>query len=189
MPTRVFIDHGFVYLPVRDSISNIEYDGIVYNLEVDKSNSYTIADATVHNCSFYVEGQYCTRLHSIINPEFTCDLFKPTQNIDEVEKWAEVSHQEYESQEKNEMSLLQKFQQHLNKSKNADKDYPENFTWPDWVKNEPKRRERLKEFQKFIGFPDGGDSNPTERIDDTDEIHSTPWTVNESGKITDKKKK
>ncbi|MBI1984898.1 MAG: hypothetical protein HYS60_02180 [Candidatus Wildermuthbacteria bacterium] len=49
-PTRHgWIDKNYVYLPVRD-IEIQEYEGEVYNLEVEKDNSYVAEFATVHNC-------------------------------------------------------------------------------------------------------------------------------------------
>jgi PHP family Zn ribbon phosphoesterase len=44
-----WIDEKYVYLPVRD-IEIKNYKGKVYNLEVEKDNSYLSEFATVHNC-------------------------------------------------------------------------------------------------------------------------------------------
>ena len=44
-----WIDEKYVYLPVRD-IEIENYKGKVYNLEVEKDNSYVSEFATVHNC-------------------------------------------------------------------------------------------------------------------------------------------
>lgn len=44
-----WIDDKYVYLPIRD-IEISDYQGKVYNLEVDKDNSYVSEFATVHNC-------------------------------------------------------------------------------------------------------------------------------------------
>ena len=44
-----WIDENNIYLPIR-KIEIREYEGEVYNLEVDKDNSYVTEFATVHNC-------------------------------------------------------------------------------------------------------------------------------------------
>jgi uncharacterized protein (TIGR00375 family) len=44
-----WIDENYVYLPIRD-IEIKNYDGNVYNLEVEEDNSYVTEFATVHNC-------------------------------------------------------------------------------------------------------------------------------------------
>jgi uncharacterized protein (TIGR00375 family) len=44
-----WIDKNYAYLPIR-LIKLEDYDGIVYNLEVEDDNSYVTEYATVHNC-------------------------------------------------------------------------------------------------------------------------------------------
>jgi len=44
-----WLDNKYVYLPVREVIQK-GYSGRVYNLEVEKDNSYVCEFATVHNC-------------------------------------------------------------------------------------------------------------------------------------------
>ncbi|MDO8473938.1 MAG: hypothetical protein Q7S62_00055 [bacterium] len=44
-----WIDENYAYLPIRD-IDITEYEGDVYNLEVENDNSYVAEFATVHNC-------------------------------------------------------------------------------------------------------------------------------------------
>lgn len=44
-----WIDGGYAYLPIRD-IKLQNYDGEVYNLEVEEDNSYISQAAAVHNC-------------------------------------------------------------------------------------------------------------------------------------------
>jgi len=44
-----WIDDSYIYLPIRD-ITKEEYNGKVYNLEVENDNSYVSEFATVHNC-------------------------------------------------------------------------------------------------------------------------------------------
>lgn len=49
MTRHGWIDKKYVYLPVRD-IEVSDFRGEVYNLEVEKDNSYVLEFATVHNC-------------------------------------------------------------------------------------------------------------------------------------------
>ena len=44
-----WIDDKYIYIPIRD-INSKKYNGTVYNLEVDRDNSYVAEFATVHNC-------------------------------------------------------------------------------------------------------------------------------------------
>lgn len=44
-----WIDENYVYLPIR-KIEISDYSGLVYNLEVNKDNSYSSEFACVHNC-------------------------------------------------------------------------------------------------------------------------------------------
>jgi len=44
-----WIDHNYVYLPIK-KIETFNYEGDVYNLEVEEDNSYVTPSATVHNC-------------------------------------------------------------------------------------------------------------------------------------------
>ncbi|HEY4510165.1 MAG TPA: hypothetical protein VJC15_04265 [Candidatus Paceibacterota bacterium] len=44
-----WVDENYIYLPIRD-IAIGDYEGEVYNLEVENDNSYTTEFATVHNC-------------------------------------------------------------------------------------------------------------------------------------------
>lgn len=46
---RGWIDQDYIYLPIR-KIKNFDYQGKVYNLEVEEDNSYTAEFACVHNC-------------------------------------------------------------------------------------------------------------------------------------------
>ena len=45
------IDDDFVYLPIRN-IETKEYEGYVYNLEVEEDNSYVVEGIAVHNCDY-----------------------------------------------------------------------------------------------------------------------------------------
>lgn len=44
-----WFDDEYLYIPIK-SIEKIKYKGEVYNFEVDKNQTYVIADAIVHNC-------------------------------------------------------------------------------------------------------------------------------------------
>ena len=44
-----WIDKGYIYIPVKD-IGKEDYQGEVYNLEVEGDNSYVAEFATIHNC-------------------------------------------------------------------------------------------------------------------------------------------
>ncbi len=44
-----WMDENYIYLPIYD-IQAQDYEGEVYNLEVEEDNSYTTEFATVHNC-------------------------------------------------------------------------------------------------------------------------------------------
>ena len=44
-----WIDEEFIYLPIR-KIELIDYDGLVFNLEVERDHSYVTEVAIVHNC-------------------------------------------------------------------------------------------------------------------------------------------
>ena len=44
-----WLDQEYIYIPVRDIVIK-EYEGIVYNLEVEEDHSYVAEFAAVHNC-------------------------------------------------------------------------------------------------------------------------------------------
>ncbi len=44
-----WIDENYVYMPIRD-IQTVDYEGEVFNLEVEEDNSYVTEFAGVHNC-------------------------------------------------------------------------------------------------------------------------------------------
>jgi len=44
-----WIDKGYLYYPIS-SVNKTDYKGLVYNLEVDGSHSYSCEGATLHNC-------------------------------------------------------------------------------------------------------------------------------------------
>ncbi|MFH0986851.1 MAG: hypothetical protein V1911_02255 [Candidatus Micrarchaeota archaeon] len=44
-----WIDKNYVYLPIR-KVNKSKYNGLVFNLEVEKDNSYVTAIGAVHNC-------------------------------------------------------------------------------------------------------------------------------------------
>ena len=44
-----WVQDNIIWLPIRD-ISTENYDGIVYNLEVEKANTYVTESFTVLNC-------------------------------------------------------------------------------------------------------------------------------------------
>lgn len=46
---KAFYENGYVWCPIRN-IEKIEYDGLVYNMEVENDNSYTVNNIIVHNC-------------------------------------------------------------------------------------------------------------------------------------------
>ena len=55
-PLRTWADENYVYVPVM-SASKEQYTGLVYNLGVEGSASYTTDAATVHNCGDIMEMQ------------------------------------------------------------------------------------------------------------------------------------
>ncbi|MBI2449491.1 hypothetical protein HYV49_04305 [Candidatus Pacearchaeota archaeon] len=44
-----WLDDNYVYIPIK-SIETLDYEGEVYNLEVEEDNSFVTPSATVHNC-------------------------------------------------------------------------------------------------------------------------------------------
>jgi glycosyltransferase involved in cell wall biosynthesis len=55
--TGYIFSGDYVFLPIFKVIEK-QYDGIVYNLEVENSNSYVANGVIVHNCITAVECQY-----------------------------------------------------------------------------------------------------------------------------------
>lgn len=47
-----FYEDGYIWSPIRD-VEKENYDGLVYNLEVEDDNSYMIQNVIVHNCTDY----------------------------------------------------------------------------------------------------------------------------------------
>jgi len=45
------LDEDYLYLPIKE-ITEKEYEGYVYNLEVEEDNSYVVEGIVVHNCDF-----------------------------------------------------------------------------------------------------------------------------------------
>lgn len=46
---KAFFENNYLWVPIND-INQLEYDGLVYNLEVENDNSYTANGIIVHNC-------------------------------------------------------------------------------------------------------------------------------------------
>lgn len=46
---KAFYDDKYIWCPIN-SIEKIDYDGLVYNMEVANDNSYTVNNIIVHNC-------------------------------------------------------------------------------------------------------------------------------------------
>lgn len=46
---NAFYEDGYIWSPIY-SIKKEEYDGLVYNFEVEEDNSYTVQNVIVHNC-------------------------------------------------------------------------------------------------------------------------------------------
>lgn len=46
---KAFYDDGYVWCPIN-KLERIEYRGLVYNMEVEDDNSYTVNNVIVHNC-------------------------------------------------------------------------------------------------------------------------------------------
>lgn len=54
---KAFYEDGYVWSPVND-VNKKEYNGLVYNLEVEDDNSYVVQNIIVHNCQdFSVAGK------------------------------------------------------------------------------------------------------------------------------------
>ena len=47
---NAFYENGYIWCPIND-ISIEEYDGYVYNMEVENDNSYVVQNIIVHNCT------------------------------------------------------------------------------------------------------------------------------------------
>ncbi|MFH0334544.1 DNA (cytosine-5-)-methyltransferase [Clostridium perfringens] len=47
---KAFYDDGYIWCPIND-INKEEYNGFVYNMEVENDNSYTANNIIVHNCT------------------------------------------------------------------------------------------------------------------------------------------
>lgn len=54
---KAFYENGYIWSPVND-VNKKEYNGLVYNLEVEEDNSYVVQNIIVHNCQdFSVAGK------------------------------------------------------------------------------------------------------------------------------------
>lgn len=54
---KAFYEDGYVWTPINDVLQE-EYEGLVYNLEVEDDNSYVVQNVIVHNCQdFSVAGK------------------------------------------------------------------------------------------------------------------------------------
>ena len=54
---KAFYENGYIWCPIK-SITELDYDGLVYNMEVENDNSYTVQNVIVHNCQcFSVAGK------------------------------------------------------------------------------------------------------------------------------------
>lgn len=54
---KAFYEDGYIWSPVND-VNQKEYDGLVYNLEVEEDNSYVVQNIIAHNCQdFSVAGK------------------------------------------------------------------------------------------------------------------------------------
>ena len=54
---KAFYEDGYVWSPINDVLQE-EYEGLVYNLEVEDDNSYVVQNVIVHNCQdFSVAGK------------------------------------------------------------------------------------------------------------------------------------
>lgn len=54
---KAFYEDGYIWSPINDVLQE-EYDGLVYNLEVEDDNSYVVQNIIVHNCQdFSVAGK------------------------------------------------------------------------------------------------------------------------------------
>ena len=47
---KAFYEDGYIWCPIKD-ISTEEYNGYVYNMEVENDNSYVVQNIIVHNCT------------------------------------------------------------------------------------------------------------------------------------------
>jgi DNA-cytosine methyltransferase len=47
---KAFYEDGYIWSPVND-VQKYDYDGLVYNLEVEEDNSYVVQNIIVHNCT------------------------------------------------------------------------------------------------------------------------------------------
>ena len=46
---KAFYEDGYIWCPIR-GVEKIDYEGLVYNMEVENDNSYTVNNIIVHNC-------------------------------------------------------------------------------------------------------------------------------------------
>lgn len=53
-PKKSWYDDNYYYLPIR-KISSFDYNGVVYNMEIEGSHSYVTNAATLHNCGDIME--------------------------------------------------------------------------------------------------------------------------------------
>ena len=47
---KAFYEDGYVWCPINN-IKSMDYNGLVYNIEVEKDNSYVVQNIIVHNCT------------------------------------------------------------------------------------------------------------------------------------------
>lgn len=47
---KAFYENGYIWSPINN-IEKLEYDGLVYNMEVENDNSYVVQNIIVHNCT------------------------------------------------------------------------------------------------------------------------------------------
>lgn len=46
---KAFYDNGYIWCPIND-LEKLEYNGLVYNMEVEEDNSYVVQNIICHNC-------------------------------------------------------------------------------------------------------------------------------------------
>ncbi len=56
-PSRYVKDNRYIYFPIKE-INKLNYNGLVYNMEVEEDNSYT-SSMTIHNCLPVIEAMAC----------------------------------------------------------------------------------------------------------------------------------
>lgn len=52
---KAFYEDGYIWCPIK-SVTKFDYDGLVYNMEVENDNSYTVQNVIVHNCQCFSIG-------------------------------------------------------------------------------------------------------------------------------------